>query len=112
MMKDAASIRPRGTLAAVSPITKSRLESRPFQHKFIVFPTIYRLTNLVERCVRLHEGVGVGASDVDADKLPRQDVAGAVKSPNVRVSRRGERSVGALRTDNVAEPDSTCERVP
>lgn len=53
--------------------------------------------NLIERCVGLHERVGVRASDIDADHLPRQDVARGVETPYVRVSRGREPPIWSLR---------------
>lgn len=55
-----------------------------------------RTLYLVERCVRLHEGVRMRSTDGDADQLSRHDIAGAVEAAHVRVTRRGKRSIRAL----------------
>ena len=36
------------------------------------------------------------SSNGDADQLSGQDIAGAVEAPDVRVTRRGQRSIRAL----------------
>lgn len=51
---------------------------------------------LLERRVRLHESVGVSAADVDANQLPRKDVAGTIKPADIRVARGGQSSVRTL----------------
>lgn len=55
-----------------------------------------RLPYLLERRVGLHESVGVRASDIDTNQLPREDVAGTVKSADVRVARGGQSPVRTL----------------
>lgn len=56
----------------------------------------YCRRHLFERSIRLHESVGVRASDVNANQLPRENIAGAVEPPDVRVTRSGQGSVRAL----------------